>query len=237
MDTHFYYAPGLDIERMAFDLEGMFIAQGYQAQHFGNKKQVVVQFKQGSDFEALIGMQAALTLTLSSFPEGVAATVGQQQWVDKAVVGAIGMFLFWPLMVTTGAGVIRQSQLESQLLSNVDLVARQQKPGVQPGPVPPHILSYMQQGQQTPPPFQSPFQQAQQTPPPYYQQPWNAPGARPVEAPCPNCKAMNEVGDAYCSHCGKSLAPQKRVCPECKSEVKPGADFCAKCGTSVSQPQ
>src|SRR5438034_699506 len=106
MDTRFYRAPSLDIERIARDLEGLYISQDYQVQHFGNKDHMVVQLKMGSQLEAVIGMQAALTLTLQRFPRGVVATVGQQQWVDKAAAGAIGMLLLWPLAVTAGVGAI-----------------------------------------------------------------------------------------------------------------------------------
>lgn len=224
MDNRFYYAPGLNVERVALDLENMFIAQGYQAQHFGNKQQMTVQFKQGSDLEALIGLQAALTLTLFSYPDGVAAVVGQQQWVDKAVVGAVGMFFLWPLLITAGAGVLRQTQLESQLLNSLDIVMRQQRPDVRMGPVPPQYMSQMQQ-QASPPPFSggAPWQQPDGAPYPSY----------PAQFPCPNCKGINEVGDSFCSYCGKPLTPQKRVCPECKAQLKPDATFCPKCGTSV----
>lgn len=222
MDNRFYSAPGLDIERVALDLEGMFVAQGYQAQHFGNKKQMTVQFKQGGDLEALIGLQAALTLTLISYPDGVAAVVGQQQWIDKAVVGAVGMVLLWPLMITAGAGVIRQSQLESQLFNSLDMVMRQQRADIQTGPVPPQYMAQMQQ-QSAPPPFSG------MTPP--WQQ--SAP-AQPAQFPCPNCKGLNEVGDSYCSYCGTSLKTQQKVCRECKSPLKPDAVFCAKCGTEVA---
>jgi RNA polymerase subunit RPABC4/transcription elongation factor Spt4 len=223
VDNRFYYAPGLDVERVVIELENMFVAQGYQVQHFGNKQQMTVQFKQGSDLEALIGLQAALTLTLFSYPDGVAAVVGQQQWVDKAVVGAVGIFLFWPLMITAGAGVLRQAQIESQLLNSLDIVMRHQKSDVQMGPVPPQYMSQMQQ---------------QATPPPSFfggVPPWQQPGGAPQAAqfPCPNCKGLNEVGDSYCSYCGKPLTAQKKICPECKAELKPDAAFCPRCGTQV----
>jgi hypothetical protein len=222
VDNRFYYAPGLDVERIALELENMFIAQGYQAQHFGNKQQTTVQFKQGSDLEALIGLQAALTLTLFSYPDGVAAVVGQQQWVDKAVMGAVGIFFFWPLMITAGAGVLRQTQLESQLLNSLDIVMRHQKSDVRMGPVPPQYMSQMQQSA-------SPFPFSNNVPP--WQQPDAAP--YPAQFPCPNCKGLNEVGDAYCSYCGKPLTAQKKICPECKAELKPDAAFCPRCGTQV----
>jgi hypothetical protein len=44
MDTRFYQSPGLDIERIVFEIESMFLAQGYQMQHFGDKGHMVVQF-------------------------------------------------------------------------------------------------------------------------------------------------------------------------------------------------
>src|SRR5260370_16198738 len=155
MDTRFYRSPGLDIERIARDLEGLYVSQDYQVQHFGNKGHMVVQLKMGSQLEAVIGMQAALTLTLQRFPRGVVATVGQQQWIDKAAAGAIGMLLLWPLAVTAGVGAIRQASLEGQLFSMLDTVVLQQRADVQIGSVPPDIEA--QARQQAPPsPYESP---------------------------------------------------------------------------------
>ena len=120
VNTCFNQSPDLDIERIARDLEGYYLSQDSQMQHFGNKDHMVVQLKMGSDFEAVIGMQAGLTITLQRYPRGVVATVGQQQWIDKAAAGAIGMLLLWPLAVTAGVGVIRQASLESQVFSMLD---------------------------------------------------------------------------------------------------------------------
>ncbi len=39
METRFYQAQGIDIERIATELEQMFLMQGYQVQHFGNRRQ------------------------------------------------------------------------------------------------------------------------------------------------------------------------------------------------------
>src|SRR3954447_10974163 len=122
MGTRFYQSQGLDIERIARDLEGCYLSQDYQVQHLGNKERMVVQVKMGNELEAVIGMQAALTVTLQRYPHGVVATVGQQQWIDKAAAGAIGMLLLWPLAITAGVGVIRQAGLESQVFSMLDSV-------------------------------------------------------------------------------------------------------------------
>ena len=220
MESRFYQSPDLNIERVALEVEDVFRAQGNQVQHFGNGDQVVVQIRQGGELEAIIGMQAALAVTLQKVSGGVVVTVGQQQWVDKAVVGAVGMFFLWPLIITAGAGLIRQSLLETQLLNAVDVAIRRQRANVQYGPVPPDMQGYAQQAGPTPQ-WQAPWQRGWQ----------GAPG----QLQCANCKEFNEVGDIYCSHCGKPLVQQKKECPQCHSEVKANAEFCTKCGTPLAK--
>jgi hypothetical protein len=214
MESRFYQSSELDIERVAYEVEDVFRAQGNQVQHFGNAEQTVVQIRQGGEFEAIIGMQAALTVTLQKSSGGVVVTVGQQQWVDKAVIGAVGMFFLWPLILTAGAGLFRQLSLETQLLNAVDIAIRRQRANVAYGPVPPNM-----QGQQA-------------GPAPQWRAPWQS--AAPAQVPCANCKEVNEQGDIYCSHCGKPLTPQKKVCPQCHAETKPNAEFCTKCGTAFA---
>jgi hypothetical protein len=247
MDTRFYQSQGLDIERLAFELEHMFITQGYQVQHFGDQRHMVIQLKQGGDFAALVGMQAALTLTLHASPGGMMAVLGQQRWADKAAAGAVGMFIMWPLAFTAGAGMIRQSNLASQVLTALDALVRQQQANVQIGPVPAHLLQQVQQQQQVAPslpqqPMPASYQSspqvgssAGQIPPPPPGQAFSSPA--PVKIPCPDCRTPHDPGDLYCARCGASLTPaQKTSCPQCGAEVKQDAAFCTKCGLSFSQP-
>src|SRR6266567_3158041 len=157
MDARFYNSDDIDIEQLANNLENVYRAQGYQAQHVGNNNQVMVQLKKGSDFEALIGMQAALSVILQRSGGGLLAMIGQQRWIDKAAVGAVGIIaapVLWPLMLTAGAGAIRQASLGNQVLNVVDGLVRQQRPEIQVGPVPVQIMPQIQQ-QWAPPPHAS----------------------------------------------------------------------------------
>lgn len=248
METRFYQARGLEIERIAIDLENMFLMQGYQVQHFGDRNHTVVQFKKGGEFAAIVGMQAALTLTLQNTPGGLMAVIGQERWADKAAAGAVGMLILWPLAFTAGAGAIRQSNLAQQLLSALDAVVRQQNANVQVGPVPFQMLPPQVQQQLAPP--QS-YEQQAPPPPPYVQQTppqqqWGPPPpVRPIQAhpgpaaptvkvACPHCHAQNDAGDIYCARCGKPLTLQKPRCPQCGASIKPDAAFCTKCGASFS---
>lgn len=258
MDTRFYQAQGLDVERIALDLEKLFVMQGYQVQQFGDKQYRTIQIKKGGDFEAFIGMQAALTLTLQATPNGVMAVLGQQQWVDKAALGTLGLLVLWPLALTAGAGVLRQSSLDYAVLNALDSIVFQQRPDVRVGPVPPHMMPDMQQPPTGFPPHASypPQGQPQWTPPmssappPSQQAPQRSPTNQPSTASpqrpmpgqaipmppaskviCANCEEINDIGDAYCARCGTALVQKKTTCTTCGAVLKTNAAFCTKCGT------
>ena len=99
MDARFYNSEDIDVEQLANDLVNVYASQGYQAQQFGDQRQRLVQLKKGGDFEAIIGMQAALSVTIQKSAGGTMAMIGQQKWLDKAAVGAVGIIalpVLWP---------------------------------------------------------------------------------------------------------------------------------------------
>ncbi len=242
MDARFYNSEEIDIERLANDLAGAYQVQGYQAQQIGNKDQVLVQLKKGGDFEAIIGMQAALSLTIQRTTGGVLAMVGQQRWIDKAAVGAVGIValpVLWPLALTAGVGALRQASLGNQVLNMVDGLVRQQRPGIQAGPIPYQIMPQLQQ-QQLPPPTPTYVPSTPAYLPPAPVVPAAPPPPLPLPVPaaqkelrCTNCNTPYEPGDTFCTGCGRSLTPPKLYCANCNSELKPGASFCPKCGAST----
>jgi hypothetical protein len=138
MDARFYTSDTLNIERLASDLEQFYRGQGYQVQQIGNNNQVMVQLKKGGDLESLIGMQAALTVTIQRTAGGVMVAIGQQKWVDKAAVGVVGIVIpaLWPLLVTAGLGAFRQAALANQIMTILDGMVHQQQPDVKTGPAP-----------------------------------------------------------------------------------------------------
>jgi hypothetical protein len=140
MDTRFYTVreQQINIESVANNIVNSYQAQGYKAQAIGNQDHVLVQLKKGSDLEALVGLQATLTLSLQRTSGGVVVTVGQRKWIDKAAVGAVGLVFaaaLWPLAITAGAGAIRQANLTGQVLALLDALVLQQYPEVQINPV------------------------------------------------------------------------------------------------------
>ena len=241
MDARFYNSEEIDIERLATDLENYYRMQGYEVQQIGNKDQMMVQLKKGGDLVALIGLQTALSVIIQRSSGGTVAMIGQQRWIDKAAVGAVGLVaapVLWPLMITAGAGAIRQASLGNQVLNVVDGLVRQQYPAVRVGPVPVQIVPQIQQ-QWAPPPGSSTPVYVPSTPqyvPPQQNFVVSTPQTVPAgKLRCPSCNTPYDAGDTFCSGCGRSLAPQKTVCPNCKFEIKPGTAFCPKCGASTFQ--
>src|SRR5690242_8427726 len=148
MDARFYQSEEIDLERLAFDLENMYRLQGYDVQHAGTRDQMIVQLKKGGDLVALIGLQAALTVIIQRMGGGTVAMIGQQKWMDKAAVGAVGLVfapVLWPLMLTSGAGAIRQASLGNQVLNTLDGLVHQRYPDARLGPIPPQLLPQVQQ--------------------------------------------------------------------------------------------
>jgi hypothetical protein len=130
MDARFYNSKDINIEQVAIDLVRAYQSMGYQAQNVGNNEQMVVQLRKGSELEALVGMQAALSVTLQRNANGIMVAIGQQKWIDKAAVGVAGLALplLWPLAFTAGFGAIRQASLGNQVLNTVDSLILQQMP-------------------------------------------------------------------------------------------------------------
>ena len=236
METRFYQAQGLDIEPLALEVERGFLGQGYQVQHFGNKDHIVVQIKKGGDFAALVGMRTALTLTLQSASGGVIAVIGQQRWADKAAAGAVGMLILWPLAFTAGAGAIMQSNLASQMLATLDALIYRQQPMVQMGPLPPHLLSQLQQ--QGAPFF--PAQQQASAPAPVAQAVPFSPQGLPFQpqAPFPPEKAPQAPPPPW--HPPMQYAPAmpepipaQISCANCQALNSSSDTYCARCGQSL----
>jgi pSer/pThr/pTyr-binding forkhead associated (FHA) protein len=248
MDARFYNSEDIDIEQLANDLVNVYASQGYQAQQFGDQRQRLVQLKKGGDFEAIIGMQAALSVTIQKSAGGTMAMIGQQKWLDKAAVGAVGIIalpVLWPLAITAGVGALRQASLGNQVLNMVDGLVRQQRPGLVAGPIPMQLLPQAQQQWGSPPQQQTPFYTPPQQQIPAYIPPPRVvvsevpptapapPPSRSSQLHCPNCNTPYEAGDTFCSGCGRSLAPAKQYCTNCNYEIKPGVSFCPKCGAST----
>jgi hypothetical protein len=206
METRYYQAEGINIERLAVDLERQFASQGYLTQHFGNGNHMTVQLKKGSEIVALFGLQSALTVVMQQAPGGMQAMIGQQRWVDKAAVGAVGFFIpvLWPLMLTAGAGAVMQASLANQVMNGLDMLVHQQFPNAQRGSA-------------------APFQQTT-----------TSSTAPLVCSSCKAANEPGDKFCMQCGSLLAAKAAEKVHCSNCGAEMKVEAAFCTQCGTAAA---
>ncbi len=186
MDQTRYYPGTFDVSQLAAQLTTQLQMRNYQAQWFGAGTQVMVQVRKGGEAAKVFGAQAALSLILTQQPQGVLATLGQQAWGDKAIAAGVGALILWPLLVPAAVGAARQSNLPGEVLTLLDVLVAQQRPGTAPAAVPAYLAPQVQQMYQPPP-----------APPP--------PPAAPQQRLCPACQRPNSADAAFCQYCATPL--------------------------------
>lgn len=63
-----------------------------------------------------IGMDKAITVKLTTLQgKTFQVEIGHGQWLKKSLVMSASIFLLWPLSITSGIGMVQQSQLPRQI--------------------------------------------------------------------------------------------------------------------------
>lgn len=63
-----------------------------------------------------IGMDKAITVKLTALQgKAFQVEIGHGQWLKKSLVMSVSMVVLWPLFVTSGIGIVKQSQLPGQI--------------------------------------------------------------------------------------------------------------------------
>jgi len=115
-----YNAPGLDVQALGEALVQWFRQQGFEAQLLqAPPKGYVVQARKGG-LGTLVGMAAALNVTMTQQAEMLTVQMGAAQWSDKAVAGAVGALIFWPVLIPAAFGAWKQKQLPEQVFGFID---------------------------------------------------------------------------------------------------------------------
>ncbi len=116
-----YQAPGLDPELLGQALVQWFQGQGFEAQVLqAPGGGYVVQARKAETWRSLVGMSAALNVSLTRQDDKLLVQMGAAQWTDKAVVGAVGALIFWPALIPAAFGAWKQKQLPDQCFRFID---------------------------------------------------------------------------------------------------------------------
>lgn len=80
-------------------------------------KDLLMQVRKKGSWRKFVGMATALNIVLHQSGEEMKVTVGEGQWLDKAIVGSVSMFVLWPLAITAGIGAWQQNQMPDRVLN------------------------------------------------------------------------------------------------------------------------
>ena len=150
----------------------------------------LLQASQGDTLRMLSGMKLATTVQFSVSGSALNVTIGEGQWADKLGAGAVGLFLLWPLAITSGIGAYKQKKLPAEIFEVIGHLTFGAQGGFSPAAEP--AASATAGAQQYCPQCHAPLPQ----------------GA----IFCSTCGTKLLTN---CPHCGEAVAPGSKFCPKC----------------------
>ena len=102
-DSRVFMLNGTEVSQIVTRLENFFRTEkGMEVQSSQTTDGYVMQASQPKDgWKTLTGMRLALTVQMAVMGDKLNVSIGEGQWSDKIGAGAIGLFVAWPLAITT----------------------------------------------------------------------------------------------------------------------------------------
>ncbi len=200
-----FHAPGVNVGELAGVVSDWFQGQGFEAQTVeAPGGGFVVQARKPEAWRSIVGMSAALNVTMTPQGENLVVEMGAAKWIDKAAVGAVGVLIFWPAIIPAAYGAWKQSQLPKQVFQVIEQYITTGQAPVAARPVAVAAPAVA------------------------------APPVTPTEIRCPSCGQPVRAGAKFCEHCGAPLqitCPQcgatlrlgAKFCDHCGARVEPVA--------------
>jgi len=80
----------------------------------------LLQVAKKGAWRKFVGMATSLNVSFRQHGDTVTVEIGEGKWLDKKAVGAVSLFVLWPLAVTAGVGAWQQSQLPNKIFDYLD---------------------------------------------------------------------------------------------------------------------
>lgn len=193
-DTRSFSAPNLDLIRLATAIVDWYRGQNFKVQQIDMQEGgILVQASQGG-WRNVVGMASALNVVLRQNDNQLNVEIGAGKWLDKAAVGAVSMFLLWPLAFAAAYGAWQQSQMPKRTFEFIQqYLAVSDSASGTAAVASPAIV--------TPIPVTSKSSSPVSAPPSSASQPSTTSSLRF----CPNCGSDVAETDKFCSSCGHKL--------------------------------
>ncbi len=88
---------------------------------FTNDGSAIVQAKlRGGAVKQFMGLDRTTTVRITPISDThVNIDIGEGKWVDKGIAMTVSLFVLWPLAVTSGVGMYKQSKLPAKIMNAI----------------------------------------------------------------------------------------------------------------------
>ena len=114
------YPKNLNLDAIAQRLQDVFRNEGFEVQKMGSGDDVYVQLKKGGIVRQAVAMNQALTIHMQRVGASTSVSLGQAAWMSKAAGMGLGVFVLWPLIVTSAVGIYSQEKLPGRVWKVID---------------------------------------------------------------------------------------------------------------------
>lgn len=118
-DVRQFYAPQLDVARMERSLATWLESQNLEVQTYDSGQERLIQAR-SAKWQRAIGAGTALTVVLWTTDETLNVGVGGAKWIDKAMAGGVGWFVFWPAILPAISGGWKQYHMPQKVFEFVE---------------------------------------------------------------------------------------------------------------------
>lgn len=202
-DVRSFHAPRVQLQELAQAVMQWYQSQQFEVMSAPTSDGLMIQARHEGGLRTAFGTGSALQIVLTPRGEELVVEIGAGKWGDKAAVGAVGVFLLWPLAFTAAYGAYQQSKLPERTF---EFIERYLAGGVQAAMMvawtPPPI--YGSPAAPAPPPMPPPTPSS--ATPPAAPAAESAPVATAEGGYCTKCGHPFSAGAAFCEKCGTKLA-------------------------------
>ncbi len=215
------------VPSLASHLETYFKEQGYET----FSESVVnggydISISKGGVFKAVLGMKTALKISLKPIPDGVHFKADVGIFGQQVIPLVIGIFFFWPVLVTQIWGLVQQSKLDDEALATV-MEALGDAGMQEEGPRSSSFYSASTLPPSSPSQEFSPYggsYGSSATPPPPPPPPTidPEPEVEPAQKPpiTTPYSGASATGAIFCARCGARIPSGSYFCPSCGKPVR-----------------
>lgn len=208
-----------------------------------------VQAKNDSTgWKKLAGMDLATQVQIIPSGDNITVNVGSGKWSDKIGAGAVGMFVFAPLAVTSAIGAYAQKKLPQEIFNEIENFIMSGGKSIS-------VALGVKEGEVLCPKCKTANSKNTKFCRNCGEKLVNkcpkcgadvslgikfcpeCGSTMKKENHCPSCNAVVPDGMKFCPECGSSMIPiiNKNLCPHCNAEIPEGKKFCGECGTKMEE--